>query len=849
MTDTSPGQLKQYNEANVSLIKLHHWQKTKFIKGKEMQLGKAPLHLDWPKRQYDRIEILDWMRKKDNNVGVRLGETWAVLDIDPRNGGIKGQKVLEEKYHMNFEKFARVITGRGDGGLHIYVRIPEGWRGMAKHPDIPGVDFKHHTGMQVVSAGSKHPEGGIYKWAPRSVPLQATAECPQLLLEAFTVKRPPKELAGKGSESFGSIEPEELERALKHIDPADFREHDEWLTLMMSCHWITGGEAREEFAVWSASDPEYDGHEGIIEKRWDSLSRDGGFASRVVTGAYLFKVMNQQGVGEHGPKVSLSYDFDEIDESDFESDTAETLTAELRILKDMNKKHAMVNLQGRAFVLCNVEEEDETGKEIRRIQFSQPRDMREIYMSKHVAHKVQVPAGGTKVMLNNHFDFWRTHPNRREYDHVVFDPAKPSEFTTTGGMKTLNLWENFPYDPRKRGKGDWSLLRRLIKEAISGGDKDTYEYIMNWLAFSVQVPNRPQRTALVMRGPRGVGKGTLAREWLYLWGIHGVATDDGDDLFGKYNADMEYKCGVFLDEAFWAGDKATLGKLKARITEPKFRVEQKHQPKRNARNFLKIMMASNEEHVIPAAPDDRRFQMVDVLPTFQGNREFWTALDHQMTHGGRQAMFYDLINRPLGDYDPESHRITNNALRSQVRMTYGEIAEWWIELLEQGELPFQIGEWAQSPVNVPISSLRDHFVNYLGGSRRGDWAYNFDSKFALALRRLMPKDYTIPRRRVQLAEDDPALNILSTGKGRRINCYQMPSLETCRQRARELFGHDLLNENNVVYADETERVSAKIVELTEKKVDAALDGEYDLHDLLDAEIEALYLELDGGDLI
>ena len=62
------------------------------------------------------------------------------------------------------------------------------------------------------------------------------------------------------------------------------------------------------------------------------------------------------------------------------------------------------------------------------------------------------------------------------------------------------------------------------------------------------------------------GKGTLAREWLSLWGLHGIATDDGDDLFGKYNADMEYKCGVFLDEAFWAGDKKTLGKVKARIT-------------------------------------------------------------------------------------------------------------------------------------------------------------------------------------------------------------------------------------------------------------------------------------------
>lgn len=838
MTETNAKHLRQYVEAGVGLLLLNRFD-VKAGDGRE--LGKAPIHANWPKRTYEYDAVIDWV-ERGHNAGVRMGDGWGVLDIDPRNGGIEGQKVLEEKYGLNFEKFAKVHTGRGDGGLHVYMKIPRGWRGMMVHPEIPGVELKHHNGMQVVSAGSVHPTGGVYKWHA-GTPLQATADCPQLLLEAYTVKRPSKELAGEGSESFGAVEPPEIARALSHLDPKDFRDHEHWLNLMMSCHWISGGAAREEFVEWSTQDQDYSGHGEIIGQRWDSFSQQGGFSTRVLKGAFLFKEMNRLGVGEHGPRVSLNHDFEDLEEEDLEADQAITQTEELRVLKEMNSKHALVNLAGRAFVMGKVVEDDENGNEVPKVQFSQTRDMREFYKSRHIHHQIQGPTG-VKTVRSSHYEFWENHPNRREYGNVVFDPAREKEFETSDGSKTLNLWEGFAFDPKKRGEGSWELLDHVIREGICSNDEELYQYVLNWIAFSYQNPARPQRVALVMRGSKGVGKGTLARTWLAAWGLHGVATDDGDDLFGKYNADMEYKCGVFLDEAFWAGDRSVEGKIKSRITEPKLRVEQKHQPKRSVRNFIKIMMASNNDFVVPAGEDERRFVVVDVNSAFMSDGKLWKALNSQMIRGGNQAFFYDMINRDLGDFDPETHRVMTDALRSQVRHTFGEIAEWWIEVLEDGILPHQIGDWSQSPARVPVNSLRDHFVEHIGGVRRGDWAYNFDQKFFAALKKFMPKGYALPRIRVRVDPEDEEYMALDVKADNRVRCYALPSLDECRAVAEHLFGKDLFG------SLEQERIRSQIESFYDKATDAAMEGDFDqMQVCMDAADALLAAHFEGGDLI
>ena len=66
------------------------------------------------------------------------------------------------------------------------------------------------------------------------------------------------------------------------------------------------------------------------------------------------------------------------------------------------------------------------------------------------------------------------------------------------------------------------------------------------------------------------------------------------------------------EEAVWAGDRSAQGVLKSLITEPEMLVERKGVDPVKMRNLMRVMFTSNEDWVVPAALDDRRFACFDV---------------------------------------------------------------------------------------------------------------------------------------------------------------------------------------------------------------------------------------------
>src|SRR5262249_61500213 len=86
--------------------------------------------------------------------------------------------------------------------------------------------------------------------------------------------------------------------------------------------------------------------------------------------------------------------------------------------------------------------------------------------------------------------WWLEHPPRRQYAGVVFRPAGTRIINGR-----LNLWTGWGVEPKQ---GDWSLLRRHIREGLAAGDEDVYQYIMNWLALAVRDPAGQAQGARVL---------------------------------------------------------------------------------------------------------------------------------------------------------------------------------------------------------------------------------------------------------------------------------------------------------------------------------------------------------------
>ncbi len=308
----------------------------------------------------------------------------------------------------------------------------------------------------------------------------------------------------------------------------------------------------------------------------------------------------------------------------------------------------------------------------RRYDRMAPADLRILYLNELV--EVGVDEKGNPVMKGA-ADVWLRHPERRQFiAGVTFDPTNAVQ------PGVLNLWQGYAVKP---APGDWSLMRSHIEAVICDGDPVRFDYLMGWMAQMLQRPAEQGEVAVVMKGGEGTGKGTLAKCLKHIIGHHALAIANGKHLVGAFNSHLRDVVFLFADEAFFAGDRAHVGVLKSIITEPYLTVEAKYSNAVEVPNYLHLMMASNEEWVIPAAMDARRFLVLEVNDTAKNNHEYFGGIWKQMDAGGYAAMLHDLLALDLSTFNVRAVP-TTEGLQRQRKLSLPTTEAWWLDCLERG---------------------------------------------------------------------------------------------------------------------------------------------------------------------
>ena len=227
------------------------------------------------------------------------------------------------------------------------------------------------------------------------------------------------------------------------------------------------------------------------------------------------------------------------------------------------------------------------------------------------------------------------------------------------------------------------MLRDHIRDVICGGNEEHFTYLLRWMARMVQHPAEAGEVAVVMRGGEGTGKGTLAKALMRVLGQHALTISNAKHLTGNFNAHLRDCVFLFADEAFYAGDKQHVGVLKAIVTEEIIAVEAKYQNAVNVHNMLHLMMASNEEWVVPASLDARRFFVLEVTDERANDHAYFAAIWRQMEAGGYEAMLHDLLHHDLTGFNVRSFPVTEG-LRTQRKLTLPTEGKWWLDVLQRG---------------------------------------------------------------------------------------------------------------------------------------------------------------------
>jgi hypothetical protein len=276
----------------------------------------------------------------------------------------------------------------------------------------------------------------------------------------------------------------------------------------------------------------------------------------------------------------------------------------------------------------------------------------------------------------------------------------------------LNLWRGFAVQPRK---GCWKRLRRHIYLVLGNGDWKAGRYILRWLAWMFQNPGLPAEAVLAFQGEEGSGKGTLARIMLQIFGAAALPVSDPNMLAGQFSGHLQHCCFLFVDEAFWAGDKKAEGRLKSLITEPTITIRPMYVQGFQVRNMLHIMMASNNDWMVPAGHGSRRYAVFKVGDQRLGDFDYFDRLNEEIDGGGTEAMLHDLLRLRLGGWHPKKIYVTA-ALTEQKGHSLRGLDAWIEAMLQEGSLPNPVAAYANRCLSGDLREAALKFDRYTNDS-------------------------------------------------------------------------------------------------------------------------------------
>ena len=274
-------------------------------------------------------------------------------------------------------------------------------------------------------------------------------------------------------------------------------------------------------------------------------------------------------------------------------------------LAKMNEDHCVVQIGSKTRVMSWEDDEINPGQMVPFYRGFD--DFRKFFMKWRKEEIVKAEDGEPKINYYPLGEWWLRHAHRRQFTGVKYMPYSDEEVVNG----CLNLWTGFTV-PAINGDKHLPFLEH-IRENLCNANEQHYDYLISWMAHRVQRREGPAGVAVVLKSEsEGTGKSFFAKHFGALFGKHYKHITNADHLVGKFNSHLQDCQVLFADEAFYAGDKRHAGLLKTIISEGTLMVEKKGIDATASRNYIGMIMASNQKFVVPAGQNARRFFVLDV---------------------------------------------------------------------------------------------------------------------------------------------------------------------------------------------------------------------------------------------
>lgn len=392
-------------------------------------------------------------------------------------------------------------------------------------------------------------------------------------------------------------------------------------------------------------------------------------------------------------------------------------------LDRMNRLWAMVLIGSKAVMV----REQPAGKVEDRIRVVQIEAFRHVYSNR----LTQIVGSDGKIKTVTWAKRWEGDRKRRQFDGVEFHPDPAGGAGTPG---YLNLWQGFSYRP-DASAGSWAIFRDHMLTNICGGDEALFRWVFGWFAHLMQFPRERPGTAVVVRGLMGTGKSIMGEVIGSLIAPHYFQVDDPRYITGQFNAHMSGCLLLQAEEAVWAGDKVAEGRLKGLITSRTQMIESKGIDPYRLDNYVRVLMTSNEDWVVPAGKDERRYCVLDVADTAKENHGYFREMFEELDNGGRAALLADLLAFDLSTVNLRQIPRTDALLEQKLR-SLDSVDQFLFDRLWDGALLTADDGWPHDG-EVLREALHKQYLeaaDKIGIKRRAD-----QRQFGRALNRIIPE--------------------------------------------------------------------------------------------------------------
>lgn len=272
---------------------------------------------------------------------------------------------------------------------------------------------------------------------------------------------------------------------------------------------------------------------------------------------------------------------------------------------------------------------------------------------------------------------WLTWEHRAEVKGLAFAPGV-DRITPEG---TLNLWTGWGVKvPRAGNIAPWqSLLQHLF-----GGDAQAQLWFERWCAYPLQNPGAKMAVAAAIWGStHGSGKTLVGHTLMRIYGPAHSAELKDTDLDEERNEWAENKQFVLADDITARGDRKFMRRLMTMITQKFMRLNPKYIPSYSAADLINYYFTSNDPDALYMDDGDRRFFIWEVLAGKYLPYKAYVAW--RDSEDGIAALWYYLLQLPLGDFDPQAPAPETIGKLSMIHLGKSDLGAWVRDLKDNTE--------------------------------------------------------------------------------------------------------------------------------------------------------------------